>query len=198
MTESDEPKATNPDARREDARASDSDGPGEPTRPPMPEYGEYASAEELAAALKRSGAPDRRVEPQTPPAQREPAPVSAPRNSLDRIVTVFLLSFGAVFVIGGAPNYLNLGETLNETMKQFGADGYQPTDQTGLFGIAMLASQILLWLLAAAVSYRRIKRHKTAWWVPVLAGVVSFLVLSVLLGSLLAADPAFVATVSTG
>lgn len=172
-----------------------------------PLYGEYASAEEQASALRRSGAEPRQVEPHAARAESKahptpgtpmivPADSRGSRNPLDRIITVFLLSFSAVFIFGGASSYLNLGPSLNDAVKQFGVSEYQVTDQTAAFGIAMLVSQVVLWLLAAVVSYRRITRHKLAWWVPLVAGILSFVVTSVLLGVLLAADPALVAAIS--
>lgn len=169
---------------------------------PAPQYGEYASDEEMASAIKRSGG--------TPPVaptsiqhakatvQRPAAPAVTPmthtvppKNAVDRIVTVFLLAFGLVYVVGGISTYLNLGVTLQETVKRFGMGDYQPTSQTASIGIAMIVSQTLFWLIAAVWSYRRISRRKISWWVPVVLGVISFLVLAALLGSLLAADPSF-------
>ncbi len=166
---------------------------------PKPQYGEYASDQEQARALERSGVAHERAEVQAARVSHEPLPpavsVQSPRRSLDRIVTVFLLAFGAVSVIGGASNFVNLSETLSETMQRFGAGEYQATAQTAGIGIALLVSQILFWLAAAVISYRRIVRHKLTWWVPVLAGVLSFVVLTVLLGSLLMSDPAFIASI---
>lgn len=162
---------------------------------PKPEYGEYASDEEHASALERSGVEPNPLEALAPPSL-ESTPTPPRRSSLDRIVTVFLLAFGFVSILGSASNYLNLGETLQATMKRIGMGEYHSTELTAGFGVAMLASQVVVWILAAVWSYRRISRHKIAWWVPVLAGVLSFIVLTVLLGSLLAADPSFIASFS--
>lgn len=166
---------------------------------PKPLYGEYASEEERALALKRSGASPL-AEPKESRTGSSPRPTPAStlnrRNSVDRITTVFLLAFGAVFILGGAPNYLNFGGMLRETLQGFGVSDYPVTEQAAGFGIAMLASQVIFWIAAAVLSYRRIARHALAWWVPILAGVLSFVVLVVLLGSLLATDPGVLSTIS--
>lgn len=185
-----------------------------------PGYGEYASDEEHASALKRSGVDPAQVKASAPQADdhsrhestersagssanrpsvgRAHTPSGAPsgRRVVDRLVTIFFLTFGAISVIGGASNYLNIGSMLHESVQQFGMGEYDPPEQAAAMGVAMLVSQIVFWAAAAAWSYRRISRGKLSWWVPVLVGVVSFVVLSAMLGSLLAADPGFVPTLS--
>ena len=175
----------------------------EPERP-KPEYGEYASDEEYASALKRSGFEPKQEEAPTPPFSGVPqnashrashSPLtSTPRGHefLDRIVTIFLLAFGIVSIIGGAPNYLNLAKTLQDTISRIGMGEYHASALTSGFGVAMLASQVILWVIAAVWSFRRLSSRKRAWWIPVVAGVLSFIVLTVLLGILLAGDPSLV------
>lgn len=188
---------------------------------PKPQYGEYASEEELAEALRRSGVDPERADapvphaegdsqgtsrsvtsrPSTPrpnaPGLGTPHPRTArTRGAFDRIATVFLLSFGLVYILGGASNFLNFNEKLPETVQQIGMGEYHSTSLTGGIGIAMLASQLTLWVIAAVWSYRRMKKLKLAWWVPALAAVISFVILTVMLGLLLAADPTLIANLS--
>ncbi|MCC6270827.1 MAG: hypothetical protein IT190_06085, partial [Microbacteriaceae bacterium] len=114
---------------------------------PEPLYGEYASEEERALALKRSGASPLRAESPEPRTGSSPRPTPARPlgrgSSLDRIATVFLLAFGAVFILGGVPNYLNFGGTLRETLQGFGVSDYQIPEQAAGFGVAMLVSQVV-------------------------------------------------------
>lgn len=185
-----------------------------------PEYGEYASDEEHASALKRSGVDPAHTTVPAPRADDDSrrssasgsasslttrptgglasASADAPnrRGFLDRLATIFLLAFGAVTIIGGASNYLNIGGTLQESVQQLGMGEYHPPEQAAGMGIMMLASQIIFWVVAAVWSYRRISRGKLSWWVPLLAGVLNFIVLSAILGSLLAADPSFIPALS--
>ena len=173
----------------------------EPERP-RPEYGEYASSAEQAAALGRSGALPTPVEkspaggmsPIVPTAELRLSHQGSPSiertpSLVDRLVTVFLVTFWAVFVIGDAVSFLNLGESLRAPMKQIGIENYHATELTAGIGIAMLVSQVMLWAVAAVWSYRRLSLKKISWWVPVVLGVLSFIVLVILLGTLLATDP---------
>lgn len=192
---------------------------------PRPQYGEYASKDEQAQALALSGADPELIEAassarvnslaspllskpaQSKSAQSKPdqskltrqtvADAYSARAVTDRLVTVFLLSFWAVFIVSGAGNFVNLGDSLHDTMKKLDYGDYHATGLTAALGIAMLATQIVLWIIAAVWSYRRLSRKKSAWWVPVVLGVLSFIVLTILLGTLLAADPSFVPHVSS-
>ncbi len=171
---------------------------------PKPQYGEYASDDEHASALARSGAePARAHPPMTHAGNASPrlagggvSTALRPRSAFDRIVTVFLLSFGAVSTFGSATIFLNFGEKLPEIVARQNMGVFHSTEQTATIGIIIFVSQVLLWALAAVWSFRRIKRHKLAWWVPVLVGALGFIVLSILLGSALAADPSFIPELS--
>lgn len=172
---------------------------------PKPQYGEYASDDEQASALVRSGVEPASVHPQALPASsvspaafptQTPTIAPRPRSAFDRIVTVFLISFGAVSIFGSATSFLNLGEKLPEIVAQQNMGVFHSTDQTATIGIIIFATQVLLWSLTAVWSYRRIKRRKLAWWVPVLLGALSFVLLSILLGSALSADPSFISDLS--
>ncbi len=175
---------------------------------PLPQYGEYASASEQASAIERSGVarpqPAAAVVPASPEVPATPA-VRAKRTQLssrtasqavDRIATIFLLSFGFVYVIGGAESFFTLGASLNRLFLQLGIGDYTPTSLTPIIGIMIVVSQGIMWLIAAGSSYVRISRGRKSWWVPVAGGAVSFLVFAVLLGILLSADPAFLAYAS--
>jgi Family of unknown function (DUF6264) len=184
---------------------------------PRPEYGEYASAAEQAEAIERSGVPRAGLpsaEARSAGAARAGLPAASVENSpvarsasvpstmpptrtgtwaLDRVVTIFLLSFGLVFVIGGAGTYLSLDASLESMFSQLGVGEYTPTSMTGIVGIIIVVSESIIWLLATGWSYARLNRGRLAWWIPVVAGVVSFIVSAILIGILLSTDPAFLA-----
>lgn len=182
---------------------------------PRPQYGEYSSGEELASARERAGVDPSHLEPPPPranasamptppaplPSQRRPgsAPAShrTESSAFDRLATVFFLAFGAVFILGGASGYLNLGETIQQLTEQYGKGEFHPTQMTGVIGIVMLATQIALWVLAAVWSFRRISNRKLAWWVPLVIGAINFIALMVFLSVVLLADPAFMDSLST-
>jgi hypothetical protein len=159
-----------------------------------PQYGEYASEEEQAKAIARSGAapaprkPADPVRPASASARSASARSASPRIA-DRMATIFLLAFGLVYLIGGVGSYLDLPTAMRAVYEQFGIDGYTPLPQTAAIGVAIVASQAVIWLVTAVWAYRRLAAARVAWWIPVLGAVVSFLVSVILLGSLLVADP---------
>lgn len=154
-----------------------------------PQYGEYASEEEQAKAIARSGAAPAPQRPADPVGPAFAGARSATPRIVDRMATIFLLAFGLVYLIGGAGSYLDLPTAMRTVYEQFGVDGYTPLPQTAAIGVAIVASQAVIWLVTAVWAYRRLAAARVAWWVPVLGAVVSFLVSVILLGSLLVADP---------
>lgn len=168
---------------------------------PRPEYGEYASESERASAIERSGVP-RQAEPVHPvggAAATSDREAHAPQSSsaIDRIVTIFLLSFGLVSVLGGAGSYVTLEASMDRMFGQLGIGDYTATSLTPIIGILIVASQTAAWIIAAGWSFVRIRRGRTAWWIPVAGGIASFLASAVLLGILLGSDPAFLEFVSS-
>jgi hypothetical protein len=168
---------------------------------PIPQYGEYASDSERESAIVRSGGtvanPD-----VSPPAPQPTMPVSGPvaRSTpgvIDRLATIFLLAFGLIYTIGGASSYLDLGTSLERMFVELGVGHYHATSMTSIIGVAIVASEAVLWLIATVWSYVRLGRGKRAWWVPAVFGLASFIVSIALLGVLLAADPVFLGFVTS-
>ncbi|MBX3078419.1 MAG: hypothetical protein KDB18_07695 [Salinibacterium sp.] len=186
-----------------------------PDERPRPQYGEYASEAERAAAIERSGgarptpseapaASDTPVRPavskksaSTPGQPARPALNRTANKGSDRIVTIFLLTFGLVYIIGGAGSYFTLGASMERMFAQLGVGEYTPTTLTPIIGIVIVVSEGIIWLLAAGWSYRRISSGRPSWWIPVAAGIIGFFVSVALLGVLLAQDPAFLSYVSS-
>ena len=161
--------------------------------PERPQYGEYASKEEQARAIERSG-----VTPAQPGAESEPprlAPLGArpAAGRSDRLATIFLLALGLVYLLGGVASYLDLPTAMTAVYAQFGIGDYHPTAQTPVIGVAIIVAQAVIWLLAAVWSYRRLRAGRITFWVPIVGAVVSFVVSVILLGTLIFGDPAFVA-----
>jgi hypothetical protein len=166
-----------------------------------PQYGEYASPQEQAKARARSGA-----EPGPPVTARPPSSAAAPSSgngrarplagTVDRLLTVFLLAFGLVYLLSGTASYLDLAVAMEAVYAQFGIGDYTPQPQTQAIGIAIVAGQAVIWLVSAVWAYRRLRAGRMAWWVPVLGAVVTFVVSVILLGTLLLGDPAFLENVT--
>jgi hypothetical protein len=144
---------------------------------PQPQYGEYATPEQQAAAMGRAYAPPPTAEtrasspvvPGTP--QREQGEQLRPGgNAIDRFVTIFQLGIGLVFLINS--DYFHFGENLNAASSELGIGSTMPTtiDQLGWL---FLIVNIVLYVATSVLAYSRIRRAKLAFFVP-LVGAATF------------------------
>ncbi|QAY73492.1 hypothetical protein ET445_09255 [Agromyces protaetiae] len=182
---------------------------------PRPRYGEYAPPgwtwtppQEAATEASASTADANADRPASPwGATAQPAPSAAPGapagRSADRSWTTALLVFG---VLGALYNTLSLisapGAALQAAQtsaSMLGLDG--PTSFTPgpavPFAIGVgVALQIVLWVGAMLWSRARIRAGRLAWWVPLLAGAVAFVVVVIVQIIVFASDPDFFATLT--
>ena len=145
----------------------------------------------------------------TPPAGQTPAPgtptpgtsgtpAPAQRRQWDLYLTVGLLVMGAVTVIATFAELADLAGTIDETFRLQGIDGrLQARDAAVAVGFAINVVRVAALLWAAAVSIRRLREGKIAFWVPLTAGIVASLVLVIGVASLILGDPAFLAYVDS-
>ncbi|OUE28299.1 DUF6264 family protein [Clavibacter michiganensis] len=160
---------------------------------------------EKAAAVERRGtrrAPDSAAStrsvgtaaPGTPP--ERPAylagqePRRAPRR-FDAAITVGLLAAGLVNVVGSIGANADPSQAINQSYALFGGGTYEVTPQTSVIGIAVNVVNIVVFVLAAWISLELVKRKRVAFWVPIAGAVVATVITSVLVLTLIVADPAF-------
>lgn len=180
---------------------------------PRPQYGEYASPEEQAKAIgvplepaPHASAPHvsapHAAAPQaaTPPAAT-PVPIvmgtdSTPRvrRSRDVVVTVVLLGIGLAWVLLSIPGTSDLAETLDRTYALQGYTGhYGPVALASALGLAMNITSLVLWGITCAVSITLLRRHRRAFYVPIIGAVVSGLVIVALTIVAMYNDPGLLA-----
>jgi hypothetical protein len=158
---------------------------------PLPQYGEYATAEEQAGA---SGLPlgEGQAVP-APAGQRSAVPVVAPaRRHWDFTLTLVLIAIGAFASINGIAASAELPETLRQVYAMYDYDG--PGASAGLvraIGMAMAVTPPILSVVAIVLSVARLRAGRIAFFIPLLAGVVAVLITIALMATLLTADPAF-------
>ena len=174
----------------QDSALSAADGESvPPVRPvrPIPQYGEYATPEEVAIArgipLDR-GANEhvsRLAQPITPPPtphlRHAPPPTGrsvaaqrpAQRSSL---LTVLLLVFGIWNTVTGVPNFLDLGRVLSQGFETLGYGTVAFGNLAQVAGIVMLVFSFLVLIAAVGLSLWRIRAGKPSLRVPILAGVI--------------------------
>jgi hypothetical protein len=168
---------------------------------PRPQYGEYATPEEVAALRGVPvEPPSRTVPPASPPAGPRPgAGVAAPASGwrrIDRPITIALIVFGVINVIQSAPLFVDFVSTLELAAKSV---TYGPVDLASLdFGEAariggyvLLAISIVLLVAAAGFSYLALSRSRVAFWIPLAAGVLNLVCYVVVLAVVLYSTPGF-------
>ncbi|MEO7123741.1 MAG: DUF6264 family protein [Lacisediminihabitans sp.] len=187
---------------------------------PRPQYGEYATPEEQARALGRP-APEAHashdavraqhsspaalphheavaVRPQDGAAPEGVGQVHARRRSRDAVITVTLLAIGLVWVLLSIPSASDFVDTLDHTYALQGYTGhYGPVALASTIGLAINISSISLWGITCAVSIVVLRRHRRAFYIPIIGAVLAgIVVLSLTLVAMLN-DPGLIAYVNS-
>ncbi|MCU1546648.1 MAG: hypothetical protein JWP30_1748 [Homoserinimonas sp.] len=94
----------------------------------------------------------------------------------------------------GIPGYLSMADTLQLAYDQMGLGTYSNASLAASLGVAAVIMQVTLWVLTLAVSVRRLKRGRLAWWIPVVGGAVAVMVLLFIVTVAITGDPTFAAS----
>ncbi|GAA1948018.1 DUF6264 family protein [Agromyces allii] len=204
----------------EAARTTGAAGQDSPTTPPIderprPRYGEYApEGWTWQPPVDPKAVPDAAADAATtgPSAASAPAPLAAPvagqataaAPPRDRLWTIALLVFGVFGLFYNIMALVQLPATALESAKlssqMLGIDG--PTSFTpGPAVPSIIATgvvlQIVLWLGALLWSRARLRARRLSWWIPLVAGVAAFFVVTIVGMLVFASDPDFLASLST-
>lgn len=161
---------------------------------PAPQYGEYATPEEVAR-LRGPAQPEPiapRPDPVTPQSHPELSPAERRRRAWDLPVTGGLLVLGFVLTLQSLPGFLEFGSTLSAAFAvsgvaiEFGADA-------NAAGITLFFVHCVLFLAALGVSVFRLRAGRLAYWVPLTAGALAVLADIVIPLVLILSDPAYTA-----
>ena len=156
------------------------DGPTMTDERPRPEYGEYATPEQQAAAMGHRYVPPEPVS--APPAPPAPAPyVGRPSGYANRFFTIFLLGLGALSLFENVPTFLNLATALKTAATTAGmASTTVPSSVNGA-GIPILVANVVIYLAAVLLSILALRRGRTSFYIPVVGFAVFILVASILI-----------------
>ena len=156
-----------------------------------PEYGEYATPEEQAAAAGtpwQPPHPSTRVSADGVPPQQQDRP--APRSS-DSIVTLALLALGAYNAFSYVQTGLDLPRSLDAGFAMFGiADRFNGSDAARAVGYAVVAVALIGYVITAVLSVRRMRSGRLSFWVPIVGGLIVTTVLTAMIGIVASSDPA--------
>ena len=163
---------------------------------PAPRWGEYASPEELARLRAEQGLPE--------PATAEPEPVAIPGEPAaaegaparpaprwDGPVTVGLLVLGLWNVIGTIPALLDFGPVFVEAAKLWGVADLEVGEAAFIGGRVLLGIWVVVMAAAIAGSWWRLRRGRTAFWVPLAGAAVAYLAMMIVMAVVLASAPGF-------
>jgi uncharacterized protein DUF6264 len=173
--------------------------PAEPNPPrPRPQYGEYATPEEVAEA--RGPLP---AEP-TDPVSRLAAPIASPVSSRaakapvvvphprqgTNMITVLLLVFGIWNTVTSIPSYLDFGTVLSQALEVLGYGTVTFGAIAHTAGIVLLTISLLLLIAAVGVSFRLMREGRRSLWVPLAAGALDVLATVIVMAVVVANTPA--------
>lgn len=188
--------------------AAESDSP----RPDRPQYGEYATPEEVAeargpipielndpvsrlaapissAASPRAAKPRPRATPAlrtAPPPRGAPLATRQPRQA-NNLITVLLIVFGIWNTVTSIPGYLDFGTALSQAVTVLGYGTVTFGGIAHTAGIVLLVISFLLLIAAVGVSLHLIRNERRSIWVPIVAGAL-YLVASVIVMSVIVAN----------
>lgn len=153
---------------------------------PAPQYGEYATPEEVAAL--------RGPAPAAPAATPDPVPApAAPPGStwrrMDRPLTVAFIAFGVINLLQYAGAMLDFEYFLEVTTKGTFAEAIDFTEAARVGGVVLFLICLVLLLASTAVAVLLLRRGRIAFWVPLVAGVLTAIAWVVVLGAILLQTP---------
>ncbi|WP_294177893.1 DUF6264 family protein [uncultured Schumannella sp.] len=183
-----------------------SDTPETPDARPAPQYGEYATPEEVARITGRP-APGSEPAPASPPpvpaerARDWPSEERAPRPPLrwDPPVTIALLLLGLWNVISAIPSFWNLDRDLAQSFAAMPSDlgvdlsDVQLGEPTLLVGRILLGVWVVLFLISLGVSVSRLRARRRAFWIPIVASVVAMIAVVVAITVIMFIEPGLAA-----
>jgi hypothetical protein len=169
---------------------------------PRPQYGEYATPEEQRARIQRpevTESLDAGVAPQpvAEPAPTPAAPASGPRGPLwDRVLTFGLLVYGLVSTISTIVQLLDFPAYAETAAGILGVPDASYTNLTAgyVWGAAAALVYGIGWLATALLTWRRLRRGRIAFWIPLVGFVVTALIAGICVTIALVGDPQFMSS----
>lgn len=127
---------------------------------------------------------------QAPLPQQPPQPQAKPRTA-DRLITIFLLVIGAYGALSMAFELYRFPLSQRTTAEMLGISDYTPPAWLEPVGIVCAIVVLALYAVNLILSVRRMRANKLTFFVPLIAGVVAFLLFLVIAIAAVAASPEF-------
>jgi hypothetical protein len=113
------------------------------------------------------------------------------RNTVDVVFTIILLVIGLLSAGYGVLTGIGLSskELFNQQLREiYGGD---PNIDAGPWGIVIVISNIVLYLAALGLSILSLLRRRITFWIPLVAGVIAFVVFVIAVFALFSSDPTY-------
>ncbi|AWB94904.1 hypothetical protein DCE93_03890 [Agromyces badenianii] len=175
---------------------------------PRPQYGEYApEGWTWTPPVDRVAVPDAPVEPaaagQATASGTAEGAVAATARPIDRMWSIALLVIGVFGALYNSLVLFQLPATALESAKlsasMLGVDApteFTPGPVAPAAIIVGIALQLALWVGALLWSRARLRAGRSAWWIPLLAGVAAFVVMLIVGMIVFSSDPLFLQSLS--
>jgi len=125
------------------------------------------------------------------------ATATRPRRRWDVILTAVLLGIGVVSVVNGIPQYANFADTMQAAVSQLGYGEYTAVELANTVGLAINISQVVLLIITAFVSIRLVQRGRLGFYVPLIGGFVTGVIIVILAAVALTGDPGLMSQLGT-
>jgi hypothetical protein len=163
---------------------------------PRPQYGEYATPEEQRARIQRpevTESLEAGVAPRSEPSVAVPsAAAPKPGPLADRFVTFGLLIYGFVTVVSTIIQLLDFPGYAERAAQIFGVEAtYTALNAGYVWGAVAAVAYGVGYLVTAWLTWRRLRRGRIAFWVPLVGFVATTMVASVCITIALTSDPSY-------
>jgi Family of unknown function (DUF6264) len=151
---------------------------------PTPRYGEYAPAGSVPAVSETAA---------VAPVDAEPTAAVTPRvgrRNWDVALTTALLLVGVLDVVNSFSRFGNLAALLRTLYDQQGLGTFTSDQLADDMGIAINVTRVVLLVVAVGFGLWMLGRNRLAFWVPLSAGALAFIIVVVCLLVVVITDPA--------
>ncbi len=166
---------------------------------PRPQFGEYATPDEQRKAIKVPLEDDEPVPVESHVSPSSHISVQTPARKApggDRFATVLLLGIGLVTILISLSALVDLPDAISAAFAQMEVGDFTSTGLAATMGWTAIVIEVVLWGLALWLSLRALGRGKTAWWIPLVFGVIANVAVFVCIAIAMAGDPSFAEYVS--
>ena len=149
---------------------------------PAPEYGEYATPEQQAAAMGRVYVPPEQVaaEQAIGDSAMSQVTLARPPGYANRFFTMFLLAVGGLYLIEMIPTYFNYASVFKGQVA-LGLGSLTVPSSVNAAGVPTLIANVVLYGATVLLSVLTLRRGRVSFYIPIAGAVLFYLVAGILI-----------------